>query len=241
MSSPPKRNELIRAEGVHKTYVLPGGGSVPVLCGASMSVYAGDTVAVVGKSGAGKSTLLHVLGTLDRPDRGRVWVTQQDTTAVSRRTCARIRSTVLGFVFQSYQLLPEMDVVENVMLPAMARRGFLVNAGAKRARAVELLKAVGLGDRVGHTPLELSGGEQQRVALARALMNDPDILLADEPTGNLDSGTGGQLLEYLFELTRDRGHALVVVTHDEPVARTCDRVLGLADGVLSPITAEAER
>lgn len=232
MSSTNKTGDvLIRAEDVHKTYSLPQ-AEVRVLRGASVEVCTGETLAIVGKSGAGKSTLLHLLGTLDRPDRGRVIVKDVDTTAASSRTCARIRSTVLGFVFQSYHLLPEMDIVENVVLPAMARRGFLVNATDARERAVALLRTVGLGDRVGHTPLELSGGEQQRVALARALMNDPDILLADEPTGNLDGATGAQLLEHLFTLTRDRGHALVVVTHDEEIAGTCDRILRLEEGAL---------
>lgn len=222
---------LIRAEDVHKTYVLPT-ATLHVLCGVSLEVRKGETLAIVGKSGAGKSTLLHVLGTLDRPEKGRVIVKGQDATAASSRACAKIRSNTLGFVFQSYHLLPEMDIVENVMLPAMACRGFLVNAAAARARAQGLLRSVGLADRAGHTPLELSGGEQQRVALARALMNDPDIILADEPTGNLDGTTGAQLLENLFQLTRDRGHALVVVTHNEEIARTCDRTLVLDRGTL---------
>jgi predicted ABC-type transport system involved in lysophospholipase L1 biosynthesis ATPase subunit len=139
---------------------------------------------------------------------------------------------MLGFVFQSYHLLPEMDVIENVLLPAMARRGYFMGARTARRRAVELLDSVGLAERADHTPLELSGGEQQRVALARALMNDPEIVLADEPTGNLDDVTGQQVLSNLFALTRERGHALVIVTHSESVAGVCDRVLHLRDGSL---------
>jgi predicted ABC-type transport system involved in lysophospholipase L1 biosynthesis ATPase subunit len=148
----------------------------------------------------------------------------------ARRTLVRCRQ--LGFVFQSYHLLPEMDVLENVMLPAMALATMFTSLRSIRNRARELLSAVGLAERERHRPMELSGGEQQRVALARALMNDPEIVLADEPTGNLDDTTGAQVLEYLFGLTRDRGHALVLVTHSASTAQSCDRVLHLEDGLL---------
>ncbi len=222
---------LIQGEKLFKSYRMPT-TVVHVLCGADLTVSDGQTVAVVGKSGAGKSTLLHVLGTLDRPEKGRVLIDGQDLYALPARMRTRFRSSRLGFVFQSYHLLPEMDVLENVMLPAMARRGFLLAVPASRRRALDLLGAVGLKDRADHMPFELSGGEQQRVALARALMNDPEIVLADEPTGNLDMTTGGQILEILFELTRQRGHALVMVTHNEEIASRCDRVLLLKDGLL---------
>ena len=222
------------AEDIHKTYVLPA-SKVKVLNGASLDVYEGESLAIVGVSGAGKSTLLHCLGALDRPDSGRVCISGEDVYEASCGRRATIRSAQLGFVFQSYHLLPEMDVLENVMLPAMAVRGFMMNRAQVRERAVELLSAVSLLSRASHTPLELSGGEQQRVALARALMNDPAIVLADEPTGNLDDATGTQVLEHLFALTRDRNHALVIVTHSEALARSCDRAVRLVDGVLEPM------
>jgi predicted ABC-type transport system involved in lysophospholipase L1 biosynthesis ATPase subunit len=221
---------LIQAEGLSKTYRLPR-KEVEVLKDVSLEVSEGESIAVVGVSGAGKSTLLHVIGGLDRPESGRVLMDGKDLYAMSGGQRARIRSTELGFVFQSYNLLPEMDVLENVMLPAMAR-GFMPSRDKLKSKAMELLEVVGLIDRVDHTPMELSGGEQQRVALARALMNDPQVVLADEPTGNLDEGTGGKILEHLFSLTKSRGHSLILVTHDDGVAAECDRVLRLKDGVL---------
>jgi len=222
---------LIRAENVHKTYHIQR-TAVNVLCGASVEVRTGETVAIVGVSGAGKSTLMHILGGLDRPDAGRVLVCDRDLYGLASRERAAVRAKTVGFVFQSYHLMPEMDVIENVMLPAMALPRRLRSVRPARERALELLEAVGLSARAAHTPLELSGGEQQRVAIARALMNDPQIVLADEPTGNLDTGTGGQVLDHLFHLTRSRGHALLLVTHSERTAATCDRVLRLKDGLI---------
>ena len=222
---------LIRAEGVCKTYHIQR-KAVRVLCGASVEVKTGETVAIVGVSGAGKSTLMHILGGLDRPDAGRVLVGERDLYALAQRERAAVRAKTVGFVFQSYHLMPEMDMIENVMLPAMALPRRLRPARPARERALELLDAVGLSARSAHTPLELSGGEQQRVAIARALMNDPQIVLADEPTGNLDAGTGGQVLDHLFQLTRSRGHALLLVTHSERTAAACDRVLRLKDGLV---------
>jgi len=221
---------LIEANNLHKRYVLKR-HELHVLQGADLSVNAGETVAVVGRSGAGKSTLLHILGGIDRPDRGRgkVLIDGQDFYGLSGGRRSRIRATRIGFVFQSYHLLNEMDVIENVMLPA---RGIGIRNTATRSRAMELLDAVGVGDRAHHTPMELSGGEQQRVALARALINDPDIVLADEPTGNLDGETGGTVLDLLYDLTKNRGHALVMVTHNPEIASTCDRMLHLEEGLL---------
>ncbi|HAS82022.1 MAG TPA: lipoprotein-releasing system ATP-binding protein LolD [Verrucomicrobia bacterium] len=221
---------LIEADNLHKTYVLKR-NKVPVLCGASLHVDAGETVAIIGRSGAGKSTLLHILGGIDRPDdaRGSVRIAGQSMYTLSSSARTRMRAERIGFVFQTYHLLNEMDVLENVMLPARA-------AGASRtatlARAQELLQAVGVSARAHHTPLELSGGEQQRVAIARALINDPAVVLADEPTGNLDTETGATVLRLLFDLTRSRGHALVMVTHNDATAATCDRTLRLHDGLL---------
>jgi len=220
---------VLEATGLHKRYRLPH-KTVEVLCGAGLTVATGERVAIVGRSGAGKSTLLHVLGGLDRPDAGTVLVNNESIYDLSgpRRSAHRARN--IGFVFQSYHLLPEMDLIENVMLPAMASNH--LTRGAMRSRALHLLNLVGLSDRATHTPLELSGGEQQRAAIARALMNEPMLLLADEPTGNLDRSTGLESLHLLFSLAKNAGHALVVVTHSQEVAAACDRTLRLENGVL---------
>jgi ABC-type lipoprotein export system ATPase subunit len=223
---------LIEANNLHKRYVLKR-HELHVLRGADLSVEAGETVAVVGRSGAGKSTLLHILGGIDRPDTeaGIVKVDGENIYGVSRSRRSLIRATRIGFVFQTYHLLNEMDVLENVMLPAWA---IGVRDASLRQRAIKLLESVGVADRAHHTPLELSGGEQQRVALARALINDPVIVLADEPTGNLDKETGGAVLDLLFSLTKNSGHALVMVTHSPQIAAECDRTLKLEDGLLKP-------
>jgi predicted ABC-type transport system involved in lysophospholipase L1 biosynthesis ATPase subunit len=221
--------DLLVAAGLVKTYHLPH-KRVEVLNGAALVVAASERVAIVGRSGAGKSTLLHVLGGLDRPEAGDVTVNGRAVYRLSQRERSRLRAREIGFVFQSYHLLPEMDVAENVMLPAMAAGGS--GRTRMRERAHDLLRQVGLADRATHTPLELSGGEQQRVALARALMNDPGLILADEPTGNLDRNTGAQILDLLFGLAHQRGHALVMVTHSPDVAALCDRTLLLEGGLL---------
>ena len=221
--------ELLKAEGICKNYHLPK-STVEVLAGASISVSAGETLAVVGASGSGKSTLMHILGGLDKPEAGVVEVDGVDFFKMHSWQRSKVRSERIGFVFQSYHLMPEMDVCENVMLPAMARKSG--GTAVLKARALELLETVGLIDRATHTPMELSGGEQQRVALARALMNDPDIVLADEPTGNLDGATGSQVLEYLFRVVKNQNHALVLVTHNREIASKCDKVLELKDGKL---------
>ena len=223
---------MLEANNLHKTYILPH-KRVEVLKGAAISVEKGERVAIVGRSGAGKSTLLHVLGGLDRPDAGEVSVDGKPLYAVSQRLRTSVRAAKIGFVFQSYHLLSEMDVTENVMLPAMT--GVLKITRAQiRQRALTLLEQVGLADRATHMPLELSGGEQQRVALARALINEPALILADEPTGNLDRLTGAQIMELLFGLSCTRELALVMVTHSPETAALCDRVLELHDGLLVP-------
>jgi ABC-type lipoprotein export system ATPase subunit len=223
---------MLEATQLHKTYTLPH-KRVEVLKGASISVAKGERVAIVGRSGAGKSTLLHVLGGLDRPDAGEVRVDGLSLYGLSQRERTALRASKIGFVFQSYHLLPEMDVTENVMLPAMTgvRR---LTRDQQRARALSLLEQVGLSDRATHTPLELSGGEQQRVALARALANEPSLILADEPTGNLDRMTGAQIMELLFGLSCSRELAVVMVTHSAETAALCDRVLELQGGMLVP-------
>lgn len=226
---------LLTGQNLEKSYQLPH-KTVTVLKGAKLDVSAGERVAIIGKSGAGKSTLLHLLGGLDRPQVGEVFLEGQSLYGLSSRKRTALRASRIGFVFQSYHLLPEMDVTENVMLPAMAL-GVLTRE-AMRKRALELLDRVGLADRATHTPLELSGGEQQRAALARALMNEPVLLLADEPTGNLDRETGAQVMEQLFGLSREGGHALIMVTHSPETAALCDRTLLLEDGLLNLKSAE---
>ncbi len=222
---------MIQAEFVRKSYAL-GRNTVEVLRGVSVGVHRGETLSIMGVSGAGKSTLLHLLGGLDKPSGGRVLFEGKDLYSLSQARRNEIRATKVGFVFQSFYLLPELDIVDNVMLPAMSRRGALRKSRDLRERARHLLDRVGLGHRAEHRPLELSGGEQQRVAIARALMNDPAVVLADEPTGNLDSQTGEQVLSSLFDLVDGGDRTLVVVTHNEHIAGLCRRQLILRDGCL---------
>ncbi len=219
----------LSAVGLRKAYTLHG-QRLDILRGASLEAHPGETLAIVGRSGAGKSTLLHVLGGLDRPEAGEVFVGGRGLYALSAARRTRLRAAAIGFVFQAYHLLPEMDIAENVMLPGMALGR--LSRRALRARAEALLERVGLADRLRHTPPELSGGEQQRAAIARALMNEPPVILADEPTGNLDAKTGDQVLSLLFELTKERGAVLAMVTHSPATAARCDRTLTLRDGVL---------
>ena len=201
---------------VTKKFKIPGQKPIEVLKGVSFSVREGEKVAIVGRSGAGKSTLLNILGGLLKPTSGTV-----------------SRPKNFGFVFQSYHLMPELTVLENVLLPTMARRAAaLATRAASGARARDLLEKVGLGKRLDHLPAELSGGERQRVALARALVTDPALVLADEPTGNLDAMTGADILRMLSELSGDGKTSLVMVTHSPAAAAVCDRTLSLEDGVL---------
>jgi predicted ABC-type transport system involved in lysophospholipase L1 biosynthesis ATPase subunit len=218
---------ILTASNLERAYSI-GKTTLDVLKGVSMNVSQGETVSVMGESGSGKSTLLHVLGGLDTPKSGSVKFNGQEVYRMSAARRARFRAENVGFVFQSFHLLPELDIIENVALPAKALR----SKSDAEARAKELLNEVGLGERIGHRPRELSGGEQQRVAIARALMNEPDILFADEPTGNLDSKTGEKVLNYLFQLVEARRHTLVLVTHSSEVSERCSRQLHLKDGVL---------
>ena len=223
---------ILRAEEVHKTYHI-GKRAVEVLHGVSLTINRGETVSIMGASGAGKSTLMHILGGLDRPDAGDIFF--EDTSLVKMNPAKRsaFRAKRCGFIFQSYHLLPELDVRQNVLLPSMAVGQTLLSAQNKsRARAEYLLEQVGLAGRMDHRPMELSGGEQQRVAIARALMNDPDLILADEPTGNLDSHTGENILNNLFDLAQSANRTLIMVTHNEAVAGRCQRELILKDGKL---------
>ncbi len=224
---------ILEVEHLSKTFAFAR-TEVPVLKDISLCVRAGETVSLVGASGAGKSTLLHIIGGLDHPTGGTVVFDGLDIYKMSARKRTLIRSRRIGFVFQFYHLLPELDVLENVMLPAMSIGPFslVVSSSSPAKRAMALLETVGLADRSRHLPAELSGGEQQRAALARALMNEPDLLLADEPTGNLDSAMGEVVLDSLFALSREKGSTLILVTHNPIVAARCGRNLKLEDGCL---------
>ena len=223
-------SSLIEALAVRRSFVM-GVRTLDVLRGVDLAVAEGESLAITGMSGAGKSTLLHVLGGLDRPTSGRVLYRGRDLYAAGDRERSAIRAQKIGFVFQAYHLLPELTVLENVLLPGLSATGAFLRGAKLRAQAAELLARVGLSDRSLHRPNELSGGEQQRVALARALMNGPELLLADEPTGNLDSKTGEDVLRYLFDLAAERSLTLVIVTHNEAVAARCRRHVVLRDGL----------
>jgi len=222
---------LLSARDIRRTYRM-GKREVEVLRGVSLDVKQGETLAIVGASGSGKSTLLYGLCGLDTPTSGEVLFNGQSVYGMKPARRAQFRAESLGFVFQSYQLLPELTVLENVLMPAMARARFAKPSADSIAKATALLETVGLMERATHRPLELSGGEQQRTALARALMNDPELILADEPTGNLDSKTGDRVLQYLFDLIKQKQQTLLLVTHNEELADRCSRKLILRDGVL---------
>jgi predicted ABC-type transport system involved in lysophospholipase L1 biosynthesis ATPase subunit len=219
-------DDILVASGLRKNYTL-GSRELEVLRGIDVRVRRGEALVIVGASGAGKSTLLHLLGGLDAPSGGDVSLDGASLFGMSKAARTKLRNERIGFVFQSYNLLPELDALENVCIPALLQPR---SRDGVAERGVELLKAVGLGERLEHRPAELSGGEQQRVAVARALMNRPSLLLADEPTGNLDSKTGEAILDLLWRLREESGTTLVMVTHDEHVATRGERVLEIADG-----------
>jgi lipoprotein-releasing system ATP-binding protein len=231
----PPREAVLRARGVTKSYRI-GERSLEILHGIDLDLFPGELVALVGTSGAGKSTLLHILGLLDKPTTGSVRVLEREAWSSSTAERARMRNLELGFVFQFYHLLPELTALENTLLPAMiAESRFSWRAKRKQyeERARELLERFGMTPRLEHRPAQLSGGERQRVAMARALLHNPRILFADEPTGNLDSATGERVLELLFEEQSRREFTLLLVTHDERIARRCRRTLHMEDGQLS--------
>ena len=219
---------VIEATGIVKGYRTPA-GYVPVLEGLDLRVEAREMLAITGASGVGKSTLLHVLGTLDRPEAGRLSLDGEEVLGLGEDRLRRLRNQVLGFVFQFHHLLPEFTALENVMMPALIAR---LAAGEATRRAGALLAEMGLAARAHHRPGALSGGEQQRVAVARALVQSPRVLLADEPTGNLDQETGGKLHGLLRRLNEEKGITVVVVTHNERLAAACDRTLRLESGRL---------
>ncbi len=219
--------EIVKAEALTKQVATPD-HVLTIVKGASFAIAAGEAVAILGASGSGKSTLLGLLAGLDVPTSGHVWIGTEDLFALDEDGRARLRGQMVGFVFQSFQLLPALTALENVMLPLELSRS---SGAAARARVI--LDRVGLGERLGHYPRQLSGGEQQRVAVARAFVTEPKLLFADEPTGNLDSETGEHIIELLFEMNRERGTTLVLVTHDAELAGRCDRRLHIAAGEIT--------
>lgn len=213
---------MLRATNLEKSY-----GELSVLKGIDLEIQKGEVVTIVGASGAGKSTLLHILGTLDTPDKGRVFIHNKDVFGQSSKSLASFRNKSIGFVFQFHNLLPEFTALENVMIPG------LIGSNDERTvkkKAVTLLDMLGLHSRIDHKPSELSGGEQQRVAVARALINSPDLILADEPSGNLDSKNAVDLHNLFFQLRKDIGQTFVIVTHNEELATMADRKIELKDG-----------
>ena len=218
---------IIRIEGMKKIYDL-GEVKVPALAGVDINIKEGSYVAIMGPSGSGKSTLLNLLGCLDRPTAGRYFLGEQDVSLMSDSALSEVRGQRIGFIFQSYNLIPQLDVVENIHVPLFYQGKQL---SSYRKHCEELADLVGLGDRMDHRPLQLSGGQQQRVAVARSLVNDPLMILADEPTGNLDSKTGLEILDLLGKLHAE-GKTIVMVTHDEEVAERAERVIRLMDGLV---------
>ncbi|MBX9679737.1 MAG: ABC transporter ATP-binding protein [Gemmataceae bacterium] len=222
---------MLRIDNLHKTY-RKHAVEVPVLRGVSLSVALAEFLAVVGMSGSGKSTMLHLMGILDSPDQGAVFLDGKRIDDLPAKQRDKLRNGTFGYIFQFYHLLPELTMLENVMAPAMIQHsimGWMWNRRTIRKKAAELIERVGLSHRITHRPRELSGGEMQRAAIARALMNDPRVLLADEPTGNLDSANGQQIIALLRELNRD-GLTIVMVTHHVELTHEADRIIRLTDG-----------
>lgn len=236
---------LLQLTNVTKRFEAPGSAStIPVLDGISLQVNAGESLAIIGPSGSGKSTLLQIIGTLDRPTTGQVALNGQDITGLDERAIAAVRNRQLGFVFQFHYLLPQCTVLENVLVPTLAANGAAATppgsgqrVESPATRAVRLLSRVGLAERLSHHPGQLSGGERQRVAVVRALINQPQLLLADEPTGALDQASAEQLAQLLIELNREEGVALIVVTHARDLARRMGRMFELKRGHLMPCDA----
>jgi lipoprotein-releasing system ATP-binding protein len=219
---------MIKVTDLHKSFCI-GARELPVLKGINLEIRRGELVAIVGASGAGKSTLLHIIGTLDRPTKGTVEFDGQDLFKLSEFEQAEFRNRRIGFVFQFHHLLPEFTALENACMPALVQRR---DPSTVETEAAALLAEVGLGERLHHKPGELSGGEQQRVAVARALMQKPDVVLADEPTGNLDSHTGEALFALMRELNKVRGTTFIIVTHNDKLSAQSDRIVYMQDGMI---------
>ncbi len=216
---------VLTAKDIKKNY-----GVIEVLKGVDVAIEKGEIVSIVGSSGAGKSTLLHILGTLDRPDRGAVFINNTEVTTLPPKKLAQFRNRHIGFVFQFHHLLPEFSALENICIP-----GWIAGTkkSAVRERAIELLQLLGLKDRMEHKPNTLSGGEQQRVAVARALINNPDVVFADEPTGNLDSANAKELHNLFFDLRKNFSQTFLIVTHNEELALLSDRIISMKDGKIT--------
>ncbi|HYQ87902.1 MAG TPA: ABC transporter ATP-binding protein [Bacteroidota bacterium] len=225
---------VVRCLNIHKSFTIDRGSSAPlhVLRGINLEILEGEFISIVGASGSGKSTLLHILGGLDRPTEGNVFWLEKSIGTLGDEELARLRGSTVGFVFQFHHLLPEFSALENVMIPIMIQKKRTEEAAA---RATQLLARVGLQDRLRHRPSELSGGEQQRVAVARALANNPQIVFADEPTGNLDSVSSQNLHELLRELNRTEKQTFLIVTHNERFARESNRIFRMTDGILETV------
>ena len=220
---------MIEVQDITKTYRL-GSVEVPALCGVSFRIERGEVVAIMGQSGSGKSTLMNILGCLDLPTSGQYYLDGKNIAGMNEDELATIRNQKVGFVFQMFNLLPRMTVLRNAELPLMYNGRHQYKEARQRAEAI--LNAVGLADRMNHRPTELSGGQQQRVAIARALINEPALILADEPTGNLDSSTGAEIISLLLGLNKERGLTLVIVTHVSTIASQAQRVIRLRDGLI---------
>jgi lipoprotein-releasing system ATP-binding protein len=231
MTEKAQAGPIIQVVEVTKTFLSGQGpeGKLRVLRGITLDILKGEVIAIVGASGAGKSTLLHIIGTLDRPTSGRVMIQNVDVFSLRDEELARLRNKQIGFIFQFHHLLPEFSALENVAMPALIKGRKLNDV---REQAAEYLRVVGIEDKAFQKPTKLSGGEQQRVAVARALMNSPGVILADEPSGNLDTANAQSLHDLIWHLSRDRGQTFVVVTHNEALARQADRVVRIADGVI---------
>ena len=223
---------VLKADDIHRSF--PSGESrLEILKGISLEVKKGEVISIVGPSGAGKSTLLHILGLLDVPTAGKVYFNGQDIYAQSSGAQARIRNSSFAFVFQFYHLISELNVLENTILPfyiSNSIMGFMAKASKLKERGRELLKRLGLGERLHHRPGQLSGGEQQRVAIARALVSNPEIIFCDEPTGNLDTSTSAEVQDLILELNRNEGKTFIIVTHEEKIAQKAHRIIRLVDG-----------
>lgn len=219
-----EREVLIEAIDIKKSYPITKEFRLEVLKGINLNIFKEEIVTIVGKSGAGKSTLLHLLGTLDNPDSGKILFDGEDIYIKKEKQIAEFRSRSIGFIFQFHHLLPEFTAIENVLIPSM------ITGKPDKERAEEILTEVGLKDRLNHKPSELSGGEAQRVAIARALINSPKLVLADEPTGNLDTENADSIIELIFNLRNKYKQTFVIVTHNEDFANKCDRIINLNDG-----------